>query len=134
MNTDETDSKQSLIKMNADNGNDQNALPVVEPDWFKFRRRGSLLSLLAFFLGEFQGDFDIAAAIEAGNGADGGSHIVVLGVDLVIHVGVEAAETIITRLIRDIGFYRLGFHIFQVNHAGRHGIFAFINHAAMHDL
>src|SRR3984885_12136859 len=134
MNTDEADKKQTLIKISAENGNDQNALPVVEPDWFKFRRRGSLLSLLALFLGKFQGDFDVAAAIEAGNGADGRSHIVVLGVDLVIDVGVEATETIIAGLVRDIGFYRLGLHIFEVNHAGRHRIFAFINHAAVHDL
>jgi hypothetical protein len=43
----------------------------MEPALRELGARRSLRGLSAFLLGEFQGDFDIAAAIEAGNRANG---------------------------------------------------------------
>jgi len=57
-----------------------------------------------------------------------------LGMEFVIHVGVEPAEAIVTGFVGDIGFHGLRFHVLEIHNAGGDGIFVLINHAAVQRL
>src|SRR5579871_5416434 len=56
---------------------------------------------LFFLVGKFQHHFDVTAGIEAGYGTSRRSQIAVFGMQLIIGIGVEAAETVISGIIRD---------------------------------
>lgn len=71
----------------------------------------------AFFLAEFQDYFYVTAAVEAAHGAGGGGQAVVFGVDLVVHVGIQAAEAIVPRLVGNVGLHGLRFHVLEVDNA-----------------
>src|SRR5712692_6617157 len=60
-------------------------------------------------------DDHFLAAFKTGNGAGGRGGILKLGMDFVIHVGVESAEAIRPGVVGDVGFYGQGAHIFQVD-------------------
>ncbi len=81
---------------------------------------------------ELEHKFNVAAGIEAGNGSNAGRQIAVFGVDFVIDIGIESAEAELAGRIGDIGSNGLGFDIQQIDNARRHGIFAFVQHYAMH--
>jgi hypothetical protein len=73
------------------------------------------LSLLLFFV-KLEGNYDVFAAVEAGESARIGSQVFGFGVKLVIDVGIKATEAIVARSIGDIGPDSQRADIFQVNH------------------
>jgi hypothetical protein len=82
-------------------------------------------------VGEFEIDFDVAAGIEAGNGANGRGEAVVLRVDFVVDVGIESAKTILAGRVGNVGSDGLRFRVEQIDDAGRHGIVALVEHLAV---
>jgi hypothetical protein len=83
-------------------------------------------------VGEFQGDFDVAAGVEARNRAGGGSEIFMFGVQFVVDIGIKAAEAIVPLGVGYIGADSLGFCVYEVDHAGRHGVFLRVHDAAVY--
>ena len=95
-------------------------------------RTGVLLSAVG--LGELQSEFDFTASIITGNGAHRGTIVAMLGVDFIIHVWVEAAETIASRNIGDVSPHGQGSHVLQIDDAGRDGILSLVDNGAVHGL
>lgn len=54
------------------------------------------------------------------------------GVQFVIDIGVKAAEAIISLVVCDVGAHGLCFCVYEVDHAGRHGIFLRVHDAAVY--
>ena len=84
-----------------------------------------------FLARKLEGYFDIAARVKAGNGTSGRSQVVVLGVNFVVDVGIEAAEAVSSGIVGDASDDRLRPHIQEIDDAGRNGIIVLIDCGAV---
>src|SRR5260370_25351489 len=71
---------------------------------------------------KLQGNYDVFAAVKARDGARIRSEGLGFGGNLVIGVGIEANETVLTGAIGDIGLYRQGADVFQIYDSRRNRI------------
>jgi hypothetical protein len=72
----------------------------------------------------------IPLSVEGRNGVLAGGLIVVLGVQLIVHVGVETAEVVLTLIVGDVRIHRERADVLEIDHCGGDGSLVFVHRAA----
>src|SRR6266849_5637590 len=94
------------------------------------RARPPASGLLLFKL-QVKDDFFLT--VEAGDGAGGRLGAIFLRVNLVIHIGIQAAEAVVAFVVGDIAANSVSPGVFEEDHAGRDGRFGrLVNHNSAH--
>ena len=62
---------------------------------------------------DLQVDDNVFLVIEAGDGSRSGFQAVFFSVELVIDIGIETAEAVVTLVVRDVAAYRVGVRVFE---------------------
>src|ERR1700689_2375234 len=89
-------------------------------------RRSTLL------LVDFQIETDVFAALKTGDRAGGRLRIFFFSMDFVVRVWIEAAESVLTGIVRIGAAHHVGARVFQKNNALGDGIVGLVPHRSVH--